>query len=1184
MTRLPRLKYLEMYGFKSFAEKTRLSFDKDFVAVVGPNGSGKSNISDAVRWVLGELSAKSIRGEKMEDVIFAGSRWHKPMNMAQVSLALDNSDGGIDLPYEEIVVSRKVYRSGESQYLINKNVVRRKDVRNLFFDTGIGKEGYSLIGQGRIEDLLSNQSDDRRAIFDEAAGIAKFKYKKKEALDRLEKTESHLASLRLDLRGKEQEARILQKQAENARRGVALTRELNQHELSLLKSQLDQASSQEVNIQADLKKVHTDLADVEAELNQALTLLAPYQSSMDQGKSRLEDLESRSRLLENKSAALQKEVSVREEQVKFFKNDLDRLKRTSEVRSKQVESLKDSQARTQKALEGLKKEVEDLKDRLNNLSKTEAEETDQDPVEKARAGLDKIREKLAFLEYEKTRAQDMDRKLQSDQAQKRQAAAEEEAELRALLVQKEALTRSQESLARDMTAWQEDRKASLEALAKKEDEISEARIRQQSLLEELAACKSRTQVLQSLIENFEGYNRSVQDLLRLGEKDKAVGDRILGPLANLIEVKSPYERAIDVALGPALQNIVVRTQEDGKFLIRTLKKKGLGRITFLPIDRIRGNRVPKLEAEEIACLGMEAVSYPKELRTIMEHFLARTVFTKDLDDAVALSKKNLSGIRIVSLQGDVINAWGSMVGGKIHQRNEGSLINREGQVKKLKEELRLLEKELGEQRTLIQEGEEDRKRLIEKREALDSALRTGQEKRGKLLEEGAGLATQIGLHQDALDRLKIFLEQTASFSLVEYEEKKDALIKERDLAQEGLDQALDRAQSSLALANEREKERALLSDRLNFKERDLVLEKNQLADIQERLEASAQEAASDKEEEAGLLSRIADNERFLEEASVKEKAWALEADQVQVDRKSLEGERASLEAKIADQLECKEKAQALKNELEKEAYQLDLRLDQVKNRKAEIRENYRASYDLSLEAVDERLAKLMPVETTRSKVTAIKKELSQIGFFNYESIEAYDELSKEVGFLQDQVKDLKASKEDIQEMVQDLDQVMKDRFQTAFKRINEEYNRIFQLLFNGGQAKLTLDSEDPLQAGIDIQAQPPGKKLQSLALLSGGERSMTALALMFAIFSIQPAPFCFLDEIDASLDEANISRYVRFIKTLTERTQFIIITHRKTTMEPADMLYGVTMDKGITRVVSLRFDQIEEEIQGGEGV
>lgn len=1177
---MPKLKYLEMYGFKSFAEKTRLSFDKDFVAIVGPNGSGKSNISDAVRWVLGELSAKSIRGEKMEDVIFAGTRWHKPMNMAQVTLAFDNSDGGIDLPYEEVTVSRKVYRSGESQYLINRNQVRRKDVRNLFFDTGIGKEGYSLIGQGRIEDLLSNQSDDRRAIFDEAAGIAKFKYKKKEALDRLEKTEAHLASLRLDLRGKEQEARILKQQADNARKGVALTRELNQHELSLVKSQLDRADRLEEEIFADRIRVKKDLANVQEELDHCLALLAPFQSSIDQGQARLGELENRSRLLENKMSALHQEVSVRQEQVKFFTGDLERISQSLEKRSSRVRDLQEDRDRVKESIASLTREVEELKVQVSRLASEGDDEEEKDLAEEARLRLEKIRERLSFLEYEKERAQAQDRKLQVDQEEKRQAAQEEEGRLKELVRQKEEIDRSQKDLTEHLKQAGEGLTQVLEDLRTGEEKTRQAQETHRTLLEKLAARKSRRQVLQSLIDNFEGYHRSVQDLLRLGERDREVGQRIVGPLADLIEVKPSYERAVDVALGSALQNIVVESQEDGKFLIKMLKKKAIGRITFLPKDRIRGSRPPKLSEREIACMGMDAVQFPEDLRPILEHFLAKTVFTKDLDDAVALSKKKLPGIRIVSLHGDVINSWGSMVGGKIYQGNEGSLLNREIQVKKLEEEIQSLHKHIAQVENLLMQAEDERALLLKKREELDRSLNRIREEKEKLLEEGAEVSTKIGLCRDAFDRLQTFLQQKTTFSLEAYEKEKKNLVKDRDMAREALDKAMEKARESLTQAHEREKEEALLKDRLSFKERDLVLEKNKLADILERLEVSLQEDKVENEEKTALLARKENNEIFLKEAEEKEKAWSREAQQVLLDRKGLEGERADLEEKVADQVKRKEAALSAKNELEKEDYQLGIRLDQVKNRKVEIREDYRASYDLSLEAVEERLEKLVPVDTTRAKVNAIKKDLSKIGFFNYESIEAYDELAKEVDFLHQQVKDLKVSEEDIREMVSDLDRVMKDRFQQAFQEINEEYNRIFQVLFNGGRAKLTLDSEDTLQAGIDIQAQPPGKKLQSLALLSGGERSMTALALMFAIFSIHPAPFCFLDEIDASLDEANIGRYVRFIKTLTEGTQFIIITHRKTTMEPADMLYGITMDKGITRVVSLRFDQIEEEMKG----
>ena len=1181
-----RLKYLELYGFKSFAEKTRLNFNDNFACIVGPNGSGKSNIADAIRWVLGEQSAKELRGAKMEDVIFSGAQGRRPMNMAQVTLGLDNSDGSLGLSYDELTVSRKVYRSGESEYLINKVPVRRRDIRELFMDTGIGREGYSLIGQGKIDELLSSRGEDRRAVFDEASGIAKYKYKKEESLRRLEKTEKNLSEVEVEVRGKEQEEKILKRQAEDARTGLKLTQDLEVHELSLLKSKVDQAEKEVLKYQAEKEKLEGEGEGLRKGLEGLMADLQPDQEALSAYHENQKQLENQVRILKEKIQKIQSETRLKEEQLHFYRRDRERLQDLIQKKKDQARDLLNSEADSKSKIEALKNKKTLFQNNLRIFLEEDEkkEENLSAQLEEGQKKKEKIREKLSFLDFEERRREEEAQSLSHLQEKKKE-------EMEILVEKMAGLQKEADENKKRHSELENEEKAgkeNLQAILQKEKTLEE-NLRQwdQETFErekKLAQVSSHLSLLQSLIDHYEGYSKAVQDLLRLSTKDSEISSRMLGTLASQIEALTPYENAMDAALGGALQNIVVPSQKDGQFLIETLKKKNIGRVTFLPMDKIQGKAPVSYSDPRILCQGVDALTYDPRLRPMIEHFLSNTVIVKNLSDAISLSKK-VRGIRILTLDGEVINSWGSMVGGKLRHQNEASLINRQSQAKNLAREAKKLEEEKKAaliQKTAIEEKREKEARSFESQsQEIENQRRALEELKAREL----GLSSDMKILEGEIQKVRDFLQEETPYSKEEFQEKRTALEKEQQEADEAYRSLQKDWQDAQKRHIEEEKESALLKEKLEVLARDLGLAENQYNDLLEKKAASQEESKERQKDLEDLEKQIRENEAFLEESQRSINKWEGELERALDQEKNDRLDGGKLQKKVEDALREKERLEDERAENEKNIFENRIHLDQWQVKAKDFKEDYCSAYDLPMEALEIKLKNLAPVKTTKTKVYEIKKALSQIGYFNYQSIEEYERLSQDLEFLQRQVEDLKKSRKDILLLIQDLNRTMIRLFEESFKAINQSFNEVFSILFDGGGARLELDRPDILEANIDIVAQPPHKKLQSLELLSGGERSMTALALLFAIFSIHPTPFCVLDEIDAALDEANTGRYGHFLLTLTEKTQFVIITHRKSTMELADVLYGVTMDKGISQIISLKFEDypqsFKEEIEDG---
>lgn len=1171
-----RLKTIELFGFKSFAKKTVLTFEDDFVAIVGPNGSGKSNLSDAVRWVLGEQSAKVLRGSNMQEFIFGGTATKQAMNVCQVTLTFDNEDGTIPLPFQEVSVGRKVFRSGESQYFINKDLVCRRDVLELFFDTGVGKEGYSLIGQGRIDEILNAKGDDRRAVFEEAAGIAAFKFKKTEAARRLEKTERQLEEVRAELKVESAEARLLKKQAENAEEGERLRAALLCQEFSMYRKE---AADGRERLQKILVE-RTAYAQEESTLHEAQraneAALLPLQQVLslvdEQRRAHAEQVAQEERVLQQEETRR----SVAEEKRLFYQQEESRLELELAQGEAEMERLIQETTHLSSDIKNWREKEKKLQQTLTDTSslETKVEET-QRALQEARSVVQRLQQQQSVLHYrQEAQKKEAEEREGAQAALSRRIEALRE-EVKNALIAKENRANEQKLLE---TQYQETAQAAQDALEEME-RAEKTRLELETMVREKTAeregVRARHRLLSSLKDQYEGYNRAVQRLLQYADRHPEVKRHMRGSLADLIRVDEGYETAIEVALGGALQNIVVETEEDAKALIQILKQEKLGRVTFLPIDRIHGRKAVLTGFPEELKNGTDVVHADEELNDILAHFLAQTSLVATVDDAIRLSKRRGMANRIVSLEGEIINTWGSMVGGLARRKNETTLFNRGSELRRLEKRKEQLEQEIL--------AAKEKASLCQQQHADANARRQGikQEEETVLAQIRQLVDVETHARYEEEARQKELEQAEARYALpiqaVDLEEDARRLVARQDVAEKeekAAEAVFLEAQQTLTSAREadlvkRHEMQTIAHDIAQAEERLLALDEAQIA---------LKERQSDRRTQRENAARIAREnlELIAESHAIDEKTrsslltWRMKREELE--------ERTRQQRQDATRLEEERKKQENRLQwLSNAQYRLQLEENQLTEKEGQRQQALMDRYDLSAEEFATYLQASEAVEPYAETIRELRQALARIGYYNTESIAQYRTLADQVSFKEAQVEDLEVSRRNIIALIRELDGTMVELFKSKFDEINREYDRIFRLLFHGGKAALTLDGSDPLTAGVEIAAQPPGKTMQNLSLLSGGERSMTALALLFALFSVHPTPFCILDEIDAALDEANIDRFVQYLRTLRDWTQFIVITHRKTTMQLAETLYGVTMKDGISRVVQLRFAELEKE-------
>ena len=1164
---------MELKGFKSFADRTKIEFDEKITAVVGPNGSGKSNISDAVRWVLGEQSAKSLRGSKMNDVIFQGGESSKSLNLAEVNLNFSNEDKALDLSYDKVKISRRIYRDGENEYRINGKKVRLKDVRELFLDTGVGKEGYSIISQGRIDEIISSSPKDRRNIFEEASGIAKHKFRRDEAGKKLDRVSDDLEVIERDWEYKKKELGLLKTYKENYEENKRLTEKLDQRAYFYLKDKsktlLDEKKEasenitrldKEINISTvELDNIRKKLApftkdykEVEEDIGKTKDSIDKYNKSIEKSKSKLllnkqkydyntKDLE---RLRSNISSNEEKREKGQKDLENEEKNLNDNRKRLEEI----SQSLKENQLIVNKTQSELKDLVaKNFKEELR-LNKLASEIYNYEIEEKSKAIIDEKKAKDAEERLTKIKAIDKDLSILEESKTK-------------LEVELKEITNK----LKDFQKKEEDYRKNLLDKRKESDDLAKANAENNINLKILI---SEFKLQKENLDKNRGYFYSIQDFLNK-TKDYGLDNLYLDSLANLIRVKEGYEDVIDNLMGAGLQNIVTRSKLDTRELINFVNKNRLGRITFLPIDSIKSYRKDRPKEDEVIAMAYDLIEAAPELTNIIDHFLGSTVVVKDIDSAVSLSNK-IRGYRIITLNLDIINNWGSMVAGNDKNRKKNTnLLNRNKRLAEIKERILSLRNKKDSYNKTYREISADINILDDKLKEITSLI---EEERNSLRDRENNLSS-VNIRIENTIKRKEELSEESDYDLVLTGSLDiDSLRENHGRLKEEIENIKVTIASKEKILSLKEKESINLENTSAMITRDINLIINTITDLKNSLrdlDNSNRMEIKLKGEIDDSLGEIDREDQNLEKAiNFSKKKIREEEEKLKI----LSEDKSKMEEENYNLLDREKKVDERIKELNIEKVKSDYALSTATSKYDSIIDEISPFISQSLDEMDKKYRDLSFDKVSKKSLVDLQRKINTIGFFDENSLEAYKEAKEEFDFLDKQMTDLVNSKSDIETMIKRLEKDMKEEFIKNFNIINEKFARIFKTLFIGGDAKLVLDSDDSLNAGIEIEARPPSKSAKSISLLSGGEKALTAVALLFAIFETNPAPFAILDEIDAALDETNIKRYIEYLTSLSDKTQFIMITHRQTTMQLAERIHGVTIgDDGKSQVYSIDF-------------
>ncbi len=1185
------LKCIEMQGFKSFADKINLYFNKGLTSVVGPNGSGKSNISDAVRWVLGEQSAKSLRGTKMEDVIFAGTQHRKPVGFAQVTLIIDNSDKALPIDFTEVTVSRRVYRSGESEYFINKAACRLKDIHELFMNTGVGKEGYSIIGQGRIDEILSTRSEDRRAIFEEAAGITKYKVRKIEAERKLESTKQNLLRIEDIISELGAQLEPLREQAEKARQYLELSTELKDLEVSLYLDNIGKSQEKLDEIDSLFQGIQQNIQDENGRLEKKKLENREKNERLDRLKKTLDALREELFDLDRDTGRLENQIKINEEKINHIES-------SNTAANQDIEGTKDRLAAMDADIEKRNKRLANLSRDKENFTKllAEAEEKLAEIVARLDEGerniemmkqevmdkLDDLSECRTHLNSLKNEREAFTARQQKVEGEVRKAMLDRDRESMQLEEAKNGLRSQKEALAQKKEACTG---LESELLAGKKT-LEALRNDQNKCLADLQAAKSRRKVLKDMENSLEGYSHSVRAILQACRENRDFGAGVHGALAQLIHVKERFETAIEVALGGALQNIVVKDEYTAKDAIRYLKDKNLGRATFLPISSVKSRDLEagtqkRLEGEA-GYLGTasEMIDCGSEYREIISNLLGRTVIAETIDHGIAISRKYGYSFRVVTLDGEVLNPGGSMTGGSQPSKSS-SLLSRSRILRELDEKIdaltqsqEQLEAKCAEQISKLQEMEENLR--LQQKELQELELTVLREEHRVL-----GIQDNIKGHtarQEMLQAELKELEQSILSCNTEIDEAGKRLA--------AIEDNIASLKATIEEHNLKSREEQAKRDAIHTDINDYKVSVNSVLESMEQ----TREAIEHLNEEKMLLNESI-QKRIEDKARNKERMETLQSEIISLQEKikgqdeiktgknlkleGLQAEVSALEEEVSGMIDAitafNDNIRLLQEEytrLEVKKARLTAELEALQNR---LWDEYELTYGTAAEYKKE----IQNLRQTQARINELKASIRELGPVNVTAIEDYSKTKERHQFLSGQKEDLVKSEEKLNRVIHEMLSIMKRQFMDEFQKINQNFNQVFRELFDGGRAEVVLENpEDVLESGIEIIAQPPGKKLQNMMLLSGGERAMTAIAILFAILKMRPAPFCILDEIEAALDDANVYKFADYIKKFTKTTQFIVITHRKGTMESSDALYGVTMQEyGVSSVISLKLDE-----------
>ena len=1177
------LKRIEMQGFKSFADKTVIELKQGITTVIGPNGSGKSNISDAIRWVLGEQSSKALRCSKSLDIIFAGTQNRKSLGFAEVSLVFDNADGGLPIEYTEVTVTRRIYRSGETGYFINKVPCRLKDLQELFMDTGIGKDGYSIVGQGKIDEILSNKSEDRRHIFEEASGIVKYRVRKQETEKKLEHTKLNLLRINDILSEIEGNLEPLQAQSEKAKKYLNIRDNLKNIEVGLFLYNIDQNKK-------DIEKITEDENITKEQCDTEETRLERIKTVKEQLKEEIDDITNKIEQMSNLGFESQKEIEMLNSDINVSKT---KISNNEENEKRFLEEIEEKTTR----LKELEEEQKQKDEKRENLRKNKERFTKE--LEEKQAELDKITEKLSkeALEIEKHKKQveeNTDKKYEKqanikeqeinfENDEKRQKQLKNE--IQNIISELDNTRMKKEEVSKDFYEIEAIRNKNikeLENIAKQKEEVNQKiktyQIKINTMSNELRMKESRQKFLIETEKEKEGYTKSVKTLLKDCENNPELKKGIEGVLANLIDVPEELQTAIEMSLGMALQNIVTETEQDAKKLVEYLRKNNIGRASFLPITSIKGKKIDNIKGNKSGIIGIasELVKYNKKYEQIIYNLLGRTVIVDNMDTAIRIAKENGQNFKIVTQEGDIINTSGAITGGAVMKKTV-NILGRENEIKKIGQEIKKtqeniekiekekeeyeesiegileiaerLEKELQENEITYATGKQKVLSFEEEIQKIENRLQKLKEEQSKLEEQKEFATNKKAEIQKEIEEINTENEKLSKI-ITEYAE----LNKDNQKYIDDLNFDITNLKISVSSFDESESSIEEIKERI---QQEVEANKQSIKNKQEQIEQSKQETQNLKEAIKKIQEQI---EKIKEE--VKSSGSKIE---------ELKKSRAEKNEKLTTQEEQITEKFKIIEDLKGQIVKIDVRKTKIQEEITETINKLWEEYELTPNSIEE-YEKPKNVSETKKQVNKLRTQMREMGSVNVESINEYKKQKERYDFMSEQRLDLENTMSKLRKIITDMTAIMKEQFEEKFKEINKNFGEVFAELFGGGKAEVKLeDEQNILECGIDITAQPPGKKLQNMLLLSGGEKALTAIALLFAILRINPAPFCVLDEIEAALDDVNVYRYAEYLKKFAQNTQFLVITHRKGTMEAADSVYGVTMEEsGISKLLSMK--------------
>ena len=1182
------LKNIEIQGFKSFADKICLDLTPQITAVVGPNGSGKSNISDAIRWAMGEQSAKALRGAKMDDVIFSGTEERKALGFAEVSITIDNTEKILPLDFSEVTVTRRVYRSGEGEYFINKSSCRLKDIHELFMDTGLGREGYSIIGQGKIDEILSTKSEDRRQIFEEAAGITKYKYRKNEAERKLSQVSDNLLRVKDIMTELEAQITPLEIQSEKAKKFLNLREELKILDLNVSIVSIDNLKKSSLSIEEDyavtggqLEKVKFSLDEKDREAEEMQKTIRGCDEKMEECRTGERDAQNKINSYNNDInlflAAIQhnaenitrisNEIKQNQEDIRTLNNDLN-------FNAKTLEELNAKNAAVSQSIEEITKQESDALGSVNSkTSEIESLKT-------------KIIEKSGQISNAKNKISNSNVLIDNFSARKSSI----EKELSERSGDYEKLKNNIQALEEKLsakTALSDKLKFDLETLEEqnakdKEDYTDLISMRNAQTLE-LDKKSSRKNLLEDMEKNYEGYGRSVKSVMTAFKGNT----NLHGPLSQLISTHQDYAIAIEAALGAAAQNIVVNEESDAKLAINYLKKHNLGRATFLPISSIRGS---VMDANELKSqdgfidIASNLVMSDKSYSVIVQSFLGKTAVVHTVDHGIAMAKRFGHRFRIVTLDGTILQAGGAMTGGSVGKGSgflsrtheiealSGEITRINDAVLSLKDKGQRLSEKINSKNTKIEEMAAELS--VENRDILkiSTDLTHLREFLSSSSEGKIQLETEFGKLESQIESVNADVTQMNDEILVcsdEIESLNQAIAKQQDIY--------------ASVASNRE---AMLNKimELNIERnavlKDIELQNERIQKINEEKSEILSDIETKQQEIRAFEDKIEEMKDDIDFKKEQISQFDIGVNNTQEAMKKLialkQESTEKMQQSTQNAKEARETLYVLQQEyakIESRKIKTELELETIINK---MWEDYELTYSHALEYKKEGL----PIAKSQKRINEMRDEIRDLGNINIDAIEEFKNVKQRYEFLLEQTGDLDKSKLELEGLISEMTVIMQEQFAEQFTYINENFNIVFRKLFGGGGASLSLsDPSNLLESGIEIEARPPGKKLQNLSLLSGGERAFTAIALLFAILEVRPTPFCILDEIEAALDDVNVYRFANYLRKYSEKTQFIMVTHRRGTMEAANMLYGVTMqEKGVSKLLSLSIDEVEEAV------